>query len=83
MEDHKVQFTWLADYVNEISCKNLGSIALVTIKTDDLQKPEFVRICICLGQLKQDLLEGCRVVLLIDGCFIKEPWKGQILIAIG
>ena len=59
MGDYQCQFAWLANYVNEISCKNLGSTALVTAKINDLQQFEFSGVYICLGQLKQGLLEGC------------------------
>jgi len=40
-------------------------------------------VYICLGQLKRGCLEGCRPVLSLDGCFIKGPRKGQILVAVG
>jgi len=82
MGDYKGQFAWLANYVNEIRSKNPGSTALVSTKINDLHKPEFSGTYICLGQLKQGLLEGCRPVLSIDGCFIKGSWKGQILVVV-
>jgi len=36
MGHYNGQFVWLADYVNEIRCKNPGSTALVTTKINDL-----------------------------------------------
>ena len=83
MGDYKGQFQWLADYAKEISTKNPGSTAIVTTKVNKSNKPEFSGIYSCLQQLKQGLLEGCRPVLSIDGCFIKGPWKGQILVTVG
>lgn len=55
----------------------------MSTEINGMHKPEFSGTYICLGQLKQGLLEGCRPILSGDGCFIKGPWKGKILVVVG
>ncbi|KAK0595038.1 hypothetical protein LWI29_002885 [Acer saccharum] len=47
------------------------------------ENPVFQRIYICLGALKKGWKEGCRLILGLDGCFIKGFHTGQLLTTIG
>ena len=81
--DYRDQFQLLYDYCLEITSKNPNTTAMVSTKKNANGEDEFAGVYICLGQLKTGCLEGCRPVLSLDGCFIKGPWKGQILAAVG
>ncbi|KAL4574492.1 hypothetical protein LXL04_021324 [Taraxacum kok-saghyz] len=48
-----------------------------------LQTRVFKRIYICLGALKNGFKAGCRDFLRLDGTFMKGPYPGQILTAVG
>ena len=45
--------------------------------------PKFGRMYVSLAAMKKGFLEGCRPIIGIDGCFLKGPFKGQLLSAIG
>jgi len=81
--DYKEQFHLLHDYCLEVSSKNPHTTAVVSTKKNGNDEDEFAGVYICLGQLKRGCLDGCRPVLSLDGCFIKGPWRGQILVAVG
>ncbi|KAL4581762.1 hypothetical protein LXL04_006290 [Taraxacum kok-saghyz] len=44
---------------------------------------KFKRIYVCLGALKTGYMAGRREMLGVYGCFLKGPFPGQILIAVG
>jgi len=81
--DYKEQFHILYDCCLELTSKNPNSIAVVSTKKNANDQDEFAGVYICLSPLKRGCLEGCQLVLSLDGCFIKDPWKGKILVAIG
>jgi hypothetical protein len=33
--------------------------------------------------MKRGFLEGCKPIIGVDGCFLKGPFKGQLLSAVG
>jgi len=72
--DYRGQFGLLRDYVHEVLSKNPESTCKITTSTDG--EYVFAGVYICLGALKKGMVEGCRRVLSVDGCFIKGPWKG-------
>ena len=37
----------------------------------------------CLGPLKEGFKKGCRPFIGLDGCFLKGPFPGQLLCAVG
>ncbi|XP_059461917.1 uncharacterized protein LOC132190910 [Corylus avellana] len=45
--------------------------------------PKFERLYVSLTAIKKGFLEGCRPVIGVDGCFLKGPFKGQLLSAVG
>ncbi|XP_008239616.1 PREDICTED: uncharacterized protein LOC103338208 [Prunus mume] len=38
---------------------------------------------VCFAGCRQEFLDGCRPVIGVDGCNVKGPYPGQILIAVG
>lgn len=38
---------------------------------------------VCLDPLKARFLEGCRPIILLDGCFLKGYFGGHLLTAVG
>jgi len=83
VEDYKEQFHLLYDYCLKVTSKNSNTTAVVSTKKNGNDEDEFAGVYICLGKLKRGWLEGYRPVLSLDGYFIKRPWKGQILVAVG
>ena len=71
--DYKEQFNILYDYCLELTTKNPNSTAVVSTKKNANDQDEFTGIYICLGPLKRGCLEGCKLVISLDGCFIKGP----------
>ena len=43
----------------------------------------FKRIYVCLGPLKEGYKACKRELLGLNGCFIKGPYPGQVLVAVG
>lgn len=43
----------------------------------------FERLYVCFDALKRGFLVGCRPFFGIDGCFLKGPFGGQLLVAVG
>ncbi|XP_074305871.1 uncharacterized protein LOC141641092 [Silene latifolia] len=38
---------------------------------------------ICFAALREGFLAGCRPFISIDGCWLKDPYGGQLLVAVG
>ncbi|GJT78832.1 mutator type transposase [Tanacetum coccineum] len=60
-----------------------------TVRIDVQQEPNpesltrtFRRVYVCLGVLKQGFIACGREILGLDGCFMSDPWPGQILTAV-
>ncbi|KAH9617401.1 hypothetical protein KSS87_018893 [Heliosperma pusillum] len=43
----------------------------------------FHRMYICFAALREGFLAGCRPFISIDGCWLKGPYGGQLLVAVG
>ncbi|XP_060202807.1 uncharacterized protein LOC132631225 [Lycium barbarum] len=81
---YKEQYAKLEDYCAELKKKNPGSTVLLeTIPNEEDGKPIFERIYICLEPCKRSWKAGCRPLIGMDGCFLKGPYGGQLLTAIG
>jgi len=81
--DYKEQFGILWDYANELMSKNPLSTVKIKVDTNENGESIFNSMYICVSSLKKGFLEGCRRVLCIDACFLKGPWNGQVLAAVG
>ncbi|MBA0854256.1 hypothetical protein Goshw_028170 [Gossypium schwendimanii] len=44
---------------------------------------QFKRFYVCFEALKRGCKEGCRPILGLDGFFLKGPFKGELLAAVG
>ncbi|XP_028097752.1 uncharacterized protein LOC114297512 [Camellia sinensis] len=86
------QYAKLWDYYEKIKRTNLGTTIIV--KEDDEEseneeheideaKPRFQRIFVCFGGCKQGFLAGCRPFIGVDVYYLKGPYKGQLLQAVG
>ena len=84
--DYTKQYALLRDYVLELQKTNPGT----TVKIEVVSEPnpysstrQFKRIYVCLGALKKGFKAGIRDFLGLDGAFMKGPFPGQILTAVG
>ncbi|GJT07038.1 hypothetical protein Tco_0841500 [Tanacetum coccineum] len=66
--DHVLQYSMLRDYFVELQSTN---------------PRVFQRIYVCLGALKLGFRACRRDMLGLDGAFIKGPFSGQVLVAVG
>jgi hypothetical protein len=63
---------------------NPGSCVVMKVdRTVPEANPRFQRLYCSLATMKKGFLEGCRPVIRVDGCFLKRPFKGQLLAAVG
>ncbi|KAK9050240.1 hypothetical protein SSX86_030792 [Deinandra increscens subsp. villosa] len=84
--DYIAQYALLRDYVNELKSKNPGTTVKIEVEPTvdpDISTRRFKRIYICLGALKNGFKAIGRELLGLDGAFMKGPFPGQILSAVG
>ncbi|KAI3685979.1 hypothetical protein L1987_79648 [Smallanthus sonchifolius] len=84
--DYTKQYAMLKDYALKLKDKNPGT----TVKFEVYPQPnpsentrKFKRIYVCLGPLKEGFKALGRDLQGLDGAFMKGPYPGQILSAIG
>ncbi|XP_025659280.2 uncharacterized protein [Arachis hypogaea] len=87
------QYRRLYDYYHELLRTNPGSSVKLHVQlppaaqtehpdtTVDLS-PRFHRIYICLKACKESFMK-CRPMIGLDGCFLKTPYGGWLLVALG
>ncbi|GKA72198.1 hypothetical protein Tco_0778414, partial [Tanacetum coccineum] len=83
---HVLQYSMLRDYVVELQSTNPNTTAKITVKRNIdpfLPTRVFQRIYVCLGALKLGFRACKRDLLGLDGAFMKGPFLGQVLAAIG
>ncbi|GJY55931.1 ribonuclease H-like domain-containing protein [Tanacetum coccineum] len=84
--DHVLQYSMLRDYVVELQSTNPNTIVKIAVErnTDpSLPTRVFQRIYVCLGALKLGFRACRRDLLGLDGAFMKGPFPGQVLVAVG
>ncbi|KAK9056764.1 hypothetical protein SSX86_024127 [Deinandra increscens subsp. villosa] len=84
--DYRKQYDLLRDYSEELIRSNPGTTVKIDVERDlnpTSTTRQFRRIYICLGALKAGFIECGRQILGLDGCFMKGPFPGQILSAVG
>nr|XP_043617813.1 uncharacterized protein LOC122589574 isoform X2 [Erigeron canadensis] len=84
--DYHQQYALLRDYCEELILQNPSST--VTIDVDRVNNVTettrmFKRIYVCLGPLKQGFKACLRDLIGLDGAFMKDPFPGQVLTAVG
>lgn len=78
------QYPKLRQYCHEILKTNPGSTAVLKVQGPPLYRhPRFQRIFVMFDAMKRGFLEGCRPVIGLDACFLKGPYGGQLMAAIG
>ena len=73
----------LEDFCGELRKANPESTVFVETEVDDEGISRFKRLYMCLEPLKRGYLAGCRCWIGMDGCFLKGPYGGQLLTAVG
>nr|KAJ0217967.1 hypothetical protein LSAT_V11C300138950 [Lactuca sativa] len=85
--DYAGQYTTtLRDYVQELRTRNPGTTVKIEVESEPnpaFETRTFKRIYICLGQLKKGFLAHKRYYIRLDGTFMKGPYPGMILTAVG
>ncbi|XP_059639116.1 uncharacterized protein LOC132281431 [Cornus florida] len=82
--DYGLQFSRARDYCQLIQTTNPGSITVTTVDRLTLDNPtRFEGLFVCFEAMKRGFLEGYRPFIGLDGCFLKGPYKWQLLSAIG
>ncbi|KAI3468197.1 hypothetical protein Pfo_024860 [Paulownia fortunei] len=61
------------DVINEIKCHELMN------NGDE----RFSRFYVCFDALKKRFIPGCRPIIEVDGCHLKDPYGGVLLTAVG
>jgi hypothetical protein len=78
------QYDRLWDYCETLRQTNKGSCVMMKVeRPTSASEPMFQRLYMSLAAMKQGFLEGCRSVISLDGCFLKGPYKGTLLVAVG
>lgn len=84
--DYTKQYAILRDYILELQATNPETTARVDVYSEpNPSSPtrQFKRIYVCLGALKKGFKAGMRDFLGLDGTFMKGPFPGQVLTAVG
>ncbi|XP_010501674.1 PREDICTED: uncharacterized protein LOC104778971 [Camelina sativa] len=81
--EYDEQFHRLRDYAAEIMEANPNSHVEVECITNDDGKDMFNRFYVCFDNIRRTWMATCRPIIGIDGCFLKNRIKGQLLVALG
>ncbi|XP_010451471.1 PREDICTED: uncharacterized protein LOC104733601 [Camelina sativa] len=82
-KEYDEQFARLRDYAAEILESNKDSHVEVECVTTDDGKDMFDRFYVCFDNIRRTWKETCRPLIGMDGCFLKNKVKGQLLVALG
>ena len=83
-EKHEDQYGHLWDYCEILRRTNKGSCVMIKVdKPNPYVLPKFGRLYVSLAAMKKRFLDGCRPIIGVDGCFLKGPFKGQLLAIVG
>ncbi|XP_074310288.1 uncharacterized protein LOC141646207 [Silene latifolia] len=77
------QYKRVWDYVAVVIKHIQGSTAIVVVDGIERPPPFFKRMYICLKQVKEGYINGCRPIIGVDGCHLKGPYSGLCLVAVG
>ena len=82
---HEEQYTMVWKYAHELK-KVLPESTIKVLTEDpkpDTKRGRFLRFYVCLGPIKKAFVENCRRIMGLDGCHLKGPYWGQLLVAVG
>uniref|UniRef100_A0A1J3G2U0 MULE transposase domain-containing protein n=1 Tax=Noccaea caerulescens TaxID=107243 RepID=A0A1J3G2U0_NOCCA len=82
-DEQDEQFSRLKDYKTEILKTNPDSTVEVATITNSSGLETFDKVYVCFPALKRTRVAHCRPIFGIDGCFLKNNVKGQLLAAVG
>ncbi|XP_006648604.1 uncharacterized protein LOC102718904 [Oryza brachyantha] len=82
MDATKGRYQKLYNYQMELLRINPGSTVVVN-KVEYVEPLMFKRMYICLDACKKGLIDVCRKVIGLDGCFFKGATNGELLCAVG
>nr|XP_016469020.1 PREDICTED: uncharacterized protein LOC107791451 [Nicotiana tabacum] len=80
------QFNMLWNYINEIVRSNPGTSVYMELKPNETPNnpSRFQRLYICFAACKEGFKAGCRKIVGVDGCWLKDSMYGaQLLAAVG
>lgn len=78
------QYYRLWDYCTTIRSTNVGSCVLLMVERPMPEVPcRFQMMYISFAAMRNGFRDGCRPVILLDACFLKRVYKGQLMAAIG
>jgi hypothetical protein len=81
---NKEQYKWLWDYCATVRQTNREITMLMKIERPTLDvPPTFQRLYMSLVACKDGFRHACRLVIGVDGCFLKGRCGGQLLAAVG
>jgi len=84
--DYREQYAKLRDYGLELQRANPGTTVKISVESEpnpDSPTRIFKRIYVCLGPLKEGFKKCGRDLIGLDGAFLKGPYQGQVLTAVG
>ncbi|CAA7033338.1 unnamed protein product [Microthlaspi erraticum] len=81
--EYEYQFARLRNYAAEIVESNQGSSVEVETFQNAAGEEVFHQFYVCFDVLRKTWKETCRPLIGLDGCFLKERVKGQLLVALG
>ncbi|XP_024010647.1 uncharacterized protein LOC112086105 [Eutrema salsugineum] len=81
--EYAQQFSRLRDYATEIEHSNPGSSVEVDCITNEAGSHVFQRFYVCFNNLRRSWKENCRLLIGVDGCFLKSVQKGELFVANG
>nr|KAJ0190736.1 hypothetical protein LSAT_V11C800440920 [Lactuca sativa] len=84
--DYTKQYEVLRDYLMELQATNVGTtvkLEVVNESNSTRETRQFKRVYICLGALKKGFKAGLRDIMGLDSAFMKGPFPGQVLTAVG
>ncbi|KAF7129371.1 hypothetical protein RHSIM_Rhsim10G0030500 [Rhododendron simsii] len=82
---HVEQYAKLPDYCEMLRRTNPGTTVIMKTIEDEKggEKSRFERLYIALGAYKEGFMAGCRSFIGLDGCHLKGPYKGQLIVVLG
>ncbi|CAL9221331.1 unnamed protein product, partial [Arabidopsis halleri] len=81
-DEYDEQFARIHDYKEQLLETNPGStVEVETITVDGIVK--FDKFYVCFDALRKTWLAYCHPIIGINGCFLKNNMKGQLLAAVG
>ncbi|KAK8656647.1 hypothetical protein V6N13_098589 [Hibiscus sabdariffa] len=80
----KYEFDRLFDYAAAFRQVDLNcNVDLMVVRPIPNHHKIFRRFYICFGATKNDFIKYCKPIVNLDGCFLKGPFNGELLSAVG